>query len=240
MPSINLIWEQRVVRQKYQRITAGLLALVGVMLLIMVQEVVRTGLEGHKCRMGIEQCEKRIAAAQALADRNNALRAQITVLQPTVGLLQEAQRITLRWVGLLDELAQCTPDPKIVALNQMNFSVAQAVGEEKDLSMLGNLTVGGTARNFPTLTVLMRRLGWQKHIGKVRLSTAQMTQERPDLPKVVTFGMQAEFRVPEDEEKQIAAAAEAISGGTDPSGLLQKAVDETVLNRVPVSTPAAQ
>lgn len=236
MPSVNLIWEQRLVKQKNQRTASLLLALVGLGLLVMVEEVVRTTMKRRECQAGIHRCEERIKKAKPMADRNRELQAQIGALEPTVALVKEAQRITLRWVGLMGELDACVPDPKQVYLSQLNFSTGGASAAKKaDPGAIGSLNVAGVAQTYAQVAQTMRRLSAQAHVREVRLVQAQAAKDEG-----IRFSCRAQFHIPDNEEVAMAANVEGGAKGRDYAAALQKAGENTVLNRTPVGTKDTQ
>lgn len=238
MPSINLIWEQRALRQRNQSVATALLLVVVAAFGFMAWQVVNTDLKRRACQAGIRQCDERISVARPLADRNEELQGQIAALEPMLALLQEAQRITLRWVNLLGELDRCVPDPRRVAFNQCVFSPGQtASGEKSETSdLIGTVTLSGMARGYPLVSQTMRRLAAQRHVGDVRVTQAQRDEET----KIIRFTVRAQFRVPPDEEQVIAAALKAQSRRRQRAILLSKADEETVVNRLQPKEMAAR
>jgi len=229
MPSINLIWEQREQRRKSQRLAMMLLAVIGVGILFMAEEVVRTQLKARQCLAGIKACEQTIADNRERADQNKQLETQIEVIEPTVGLLQEAQRITLRWVNLLAEIDACVPDPDKLVFSGYSFAEGQPGSDssEANKNVVGTLGLSGSARNHVLVCQAIRRLNTQRHISDVRLINAMFVKRS----NAVNFSLQARVRIPEDEEKLMAAAAEAGPGGRDYSAVLENAGKGTILNR---------
>jgi Tfp pilus assembly protein PilN len=246
MPSVNLIWEQRALREKNRKIAIGMMACIGLVLGLVVADWARTRVNEARCNAEIAKCQQTIQANAERARQNRDLQAEIAALEPTLLLLQEAQRMTLRWVQLLGEMHRCVPNPEQVALHQLNYAVAAAAAaaaDKKDTKdLIGNLTLSGTARSYPLISATMRRLATQRHVGDVRLTQAQVEErgEAESAQSTVRFTMTAQFRIPKDEEKVMVAAAEAQSQGGDYSGTLQKAGENTVLNRVPADAAAGQ
>lgn len=249
MPSINLIWEQRLVRQRNQRIVAGLLAVVALAVLVIGEEFWRTRVEGKRCDAKIAECQATIQKNEERAKENRRLQAEIAILEPTLELLQGAQRINLRWVQLLSELDQAVPDVREVSLNQLGFvaSVDQGASATTTGStippnlLVGSLTLSGTARDYEFVTATMRRLARQPHIADVRLTQASSegAGESEGRQPVVRFSIRAQFRIPEDEEKVLAVTTEEPKE-QDYSEMLQKAGEKTILHRVPENVPGAQ
>lgn len=203
MPSVNLVWEQRALRQRNRNVVSALLLVVLASAGTAGWQVVQTRLKARQCQAGIRQCEERIRVAKPLADRNIELQDEIARQEPLLALLQTAQRGTLRWVGLLCDLDRCVPDPSRAALNQCTFSPAQAAaGEKASRDVVGNIVVRGMARTYPLVTEMMRRMDAQRHLARVRLSIAQSEKGRGP----VTFTMRAQFRIPDDETQVIETA----------------------------------
>lgn len=236
MPSVNLIWEQRLVQQKNQRIASLLLALIGLGLLVMLEEVVRTTMKRRECQAGIHRCEARIKEAKPKADRNRELRTQISALEPTVALVKETQRITLRWVGLMRELDASVPNTKQVYLSQLNFSSGGAAAAKKaQPGAIGSLNLAGVAQTYAQIAEMMRRLSAQAHLREVRLVQAQAAKDEG-----IRFSCRAQFRIPDNEEITMAANVEGARKGRDYAAVLQKAGENTVLNRTPVEQKDTQ
>lgn len=203
MPSVNLIWQQRALRQRNRNVASALLLVVLASAGTAGWQVIQTSRKARECQAGIRQCEDRIRIAKPLADKNKQLQDEIASQEPLLALLQTAQRGTLRWVGLLCDLDRSVPDPSRVALNQCNFSPAQSSGGEKaSRDVVGNVVVRGMARTYPLVTETMRRMAAQRHLAQVRLSIAQ--SEGGHGP--VTFTMRAQFRIPSDEKQVIETA----------------------------------
>lgn len=237
MPSVNLIWEQRLVQRRHQRIAVLLLAVIGIGLLIIAEEVVRTAMKRRACEAGIQQCEERIKKARPLADRNRELQTQITALEPTVALVKDAQRITLRWVGLMGELDASVPTPGPVYLTQLNFSIGgSSAGKQVLPGTIGVLNLSGVARSYPHIAQMMRRLSAQAHLREVRLLQAQAMPHEEE----IQFSCRAQFHIPEDEEARMAVNVEEQQAGRDYTAVVQRAGEKTVLNRTPLTTEATR
>jgi Tfp pilus assembly protein PilN len=237
MPSVNLIWEQRLVQRKHQRIATLLLAVIGIGLLVIAEEVVRTAMKRRACEAGIQQCEERIKKARPLADRNRELQTQIAALEPTVALVKDAQRITLRWVGLMGELDASVPTPGPVYLTQLNFSTGEAsAGKQVRPGTIGTLNLSGVARSYPQIAQMMRRLSAQAHLREVRLLQAQALSEEGQ----IRFSCRAQFHIPEDEEARLAVNVEEQVAQRDYTAVVQRAGEKTVLHRTPLTDGETQ
>jgi Tfp pilus assembly protein PilN len=222
-------------RLRKNRIATLLLALVCLGLLVMAEEVVRTTMKRRECQAGIHRCEERIKKAKPDADRNRELQTQIGALEPTVALVREAQRITLRWVSLMGELDASVPDPKQVHLSQLSFSSGGAAAAKKaQPGTIGALNVAGVARSYAQVAETMRRLSAQDHVREVRLVQAAASKEEG-----IQFSCRAQFHIPDNEEV-VMAAAEPAAKGRDYTAALQKAGENTVLNRTPVESKDTQ
>ncbi|MBI3947346.1 MAG: PilN domain-containing protein [Armatimonadetes bacterium] len=254
MPSINLIWEQRALRQRNQQFAMALLALVGLAVLVMGEEWGRTRLDRARCDAKIAECQQTIKKNEERAKENRELQAEIATLEPTLDLLQGAQRINIRWVQLLSELDAAVPNLRQVTLSQLNFVTAPVVVDAAATTttttpgsttpaklLIGTVNLSGTASDYPLIAATMRRLVKQRHIGDVRLTQAQLDRaasKAGDEP-TVRFVLQVQFRIPENEEEILVAAAETPKRA-DYSEALQQAGEKTILNRVPSDVTDSQ
>ncbi|MDH7569910.1 MAG: hypothetical protein QHJ73_10025, partial [Armatimonadota bacterium] len=164
MPSVNLVWEQRATRQKHQQVAVVLLVCVGLALTVVAEEWGRTLLHGIRCDAKIAECERVIAQNEERARQNRELLARIGTMEPLVLLLEQAQRITLRWVYLMGELNTCIAQAGPAAFQQLTFAApAPAPGEASPPSgVVGDLTLSGTAGGYAQVSQVMRRLEAQR------------------------------------------------------------------------------
>jgi len=233
MPSVNLIWEQRLVRRKQQRIVALLVSLIGLGILVGMEEVARTAMLSADVKAKTKDYQEKIRENEPDAKLNAELQAQIGGLRPRVALVEEAQKITLRWVNLLSELDNAMPDAKRAYLSQCSFSATVATGKKVEPGFLGMLTLAGAADCYDEVSRAMGRLAEEAHIRTVRLFQAQATAHEG-----IRFSIRAQFC---EEEPAPPPAEEAApkKKGRDYAAMLQDAGKDTVLNRTAPTDDAA-
>ena len=236
MPSVNLIWEQRQVRRKQQRIVALLVGLIGLGILVGVEEIARTAVISASIKAQTNALQDKIKKNEPDAKLNARLQAEIGGLRPRVALVETAQRITLRWVNLLGELDRAMPDPDRAYFSQCTFNATAATsGKSMEPGFLGALTLAGNAESYDEIARAMGRLTEQPHIRTVRLFQAQATADQG-----FRFSIRAQFC---EEESPPTPAEEAApkKKGRDYAETLQEAGKGTVLNRTaPVDDAASK
>lgn len=236
MPSINLIWDQRVIRQKHQRIAMILLAVFCLCGGAVAAEVVLGTMKLRDLDRQIADKQKQIKLLEPIAKQNEDMKAQIATKKPVAGLLQTAQNSCLQWVALMNELNQCVPAPGNFVFTSFSFQAATtpppAGAAASKLALLGKLQLGGRAKDFPSVTEGMRALAKQPHIGEVRAeSITKLESGKNKGPGGVQFRLLADFGVrepvkvaeaPKDDKAKDPMANLAHEFGTDTRATLPK------------------